>query len=405
MRSTRSRVVDVDRPTDRSIDAMRRDAMDDARHTSATRGMASDARTNRAKAYAYACGLAIGAFAVVAGAMRDGRAGTMTAVARRAMTGDGGTREGATAMTEDEKGTTTTTRTDEDEDANEDEDVGEMERRFTRCAGQFKKLLADADAYFEPGLKAKMYGLYKRCTKDFDREFEGGKTFGALDVVARAKYEAWKEVKDLTREEAMERYVRTFEMWGARRDSMRPSTATRNADGFTEEDRLAAEEFHARDEEEKEVYANMWSINRSQSRPAPLEDDDEASQSASNSGELGALSAACKAGDEDAAMKAIEGGADVNERDALGRAPLHWCADGGHSKIAMHLALLKADVNARDRYGQTPLHFSVNLDDTETVNLFLDWGADPSIADEEGETPESLGIWQLAAAREENATA
>jgi hypothetical protein len=51
------------------------------------------------------------------------------------------------------------------------------------------------------------------------------------------------------------------------------------------------------------------------------------------------------------------------------------------------------------------LHFSVNLDDTETVNLFLDWGADPSIADEEGETPESLGIWQLAAAREENATA
>jgi ankyrin repeat protein len=66
---------------------------------------------------------------------------------------------------------------------------------------------------------------------------------------------------------------------------------------------------------------------------------------------------------------------------------------------------LKADVNARDRYGQTPLHFSVNLDDTETVNLFLDWGADPSIADEEGETPESLGIWQLAAAREENATA
>ena len=329
------------------------------------------------------------------GASRDGR-----------WTGDGGTRERATAMTEDEtkgrrrrRGRTRTRTT------NEDEDVRALERRFTRCAGQFKKLLVDADAYFEPGFKAKMYGLYKRCTKDFDREFEGGKTFGALDVVARAKYEAWKEVKDLTREEAMERYVRTFEMWGAKRDSMRPKTATRDADGFTEEDRLAAEEFHARDEEKKEVYANMWSMNRSQSRPAPLKDDDEASESASKSGELGALSAACKAGDEDAAMKAIEGGADVNERDALGRTPLHWCADGGHSKIAMHLALLKADVNARDRYGQTPLHFSVNLDDTEAVNLFLDWGADPSIADEEGQTPESLGIWQLAAAREENATA
>jgi ankyrin repeat protein len=71
----------------------------------------------------------------------------------------------------------------------------------------------------------------------------------------------------------------------------------------------------------------------------------------------------------------------------------------------MHLALLKADVNARDRFGQTPLHFSVNLDDTEMVNLLLDWGSDPSIEDEEGQTPESLGIWQLAAAREEGATA
>lgn len=44
--------------------------------------------------------------------------------------------------------------------------------------------------------------------------------FGVLDVVVRVKYEVWKEVKDLTREEAMERYVRTFEMWGARRDLM-----------------------------------------------------------------------------------------------------------------------------------------------------------------------------------------
>lgn len=34
-----------------------------------------------------------------------------------------------------------------------------------------------------------------------------------------------------------------------------------NVDGFIEEDRFVVEEFYVRDEEEKEVYVNMWLIN------------------------------------------------------------------------------------------------------------------------------------------------
>jgi hypothetical protein len=66
----------------------------------------------------------------------------------------------------------------------------------------------------------------------------------------------------------------------------------------------------------------------------------------------------------------------------------------------MHLALLDADVNARDTHGHTPLHYAVNLEDAETSNVLLDWGADVSIEDTEGETPESLGLWSLVPARE-----
>ena len=80
---------------------------------------------------------------------------------------------------------------------------------------------------------------------------------------------------------------------------------------------------------------------------------------------------------------------------------MHWCADGGHSKLAMNLAVLKAEINVQDKYGQTPLHFSVNLDDVDMINTLLDWGADPNIADDDGETPESLGIWGIVSEEED----
>lgn len=276
----------------------------------------------------------------------------------------------------------------------EDEDVdAALVEKFHKCANQFKLLLIDADAYFEPGVKAKMYGLYKRCQCSFDTD--AVRPTNPLDVVGRAKYDAWKSVRNLSRREAMESYVETFREWGERYEELLAIEKAQKRDekGFTDADKKAAEEFHD-DDNELKVFGRAWSMGGAHSQPIVPTQEEE-----SSSDDVEALIAACRAGDEDAAVKALQNGADLNERDSHGRTPLHWCADGGHTKLAMHLCLLKADVNAQDKYGQTPLHYSVSLEDAETANLLLDWGADPSMEDAESDTPESIGLWELAGAR------
>lgn len=357
--------------------------------------MPSDARAIAVKSCAYVAGAACGAaLACVAreATLEDARSlpralVTLRTALRRVLDAI----DGAAVVEGDESGRmkVVVARGDE-EDVDE-----ELERTFHRCANQFKNLLIDADAYFEPGLKAKMYGLYKRCTSDFDRD--AVKPMNRLDVVGRAKYEAWVSVKNLSRREAMETYVRTFREWGEKQNAQ--DAVEIDEEGYTEADRKAAEEFHAEEEQMVKRVDGEWSMGGRPSQPVIAEDDED--DEALQVDPIGPLIAACKMGDEDAAMLALKGGADVNERDAHGRTPLHWCADGGHVKLAMNLALLQADVNAQDEYGQTPLHFSVHLEDAETANLLLDWGADPSVADSQGDTPESLGLWEVAGERQQ----
>jgi len=288
---------------------------------------------------------------------------------------------------------------DEDDASMDVEAKSELEQKFHRCARMFKTLLISSDAYFEPGFKAEMYALYKQATKDFAKDAQ--KPINALDVVGRAKYNAWKEKSNLSRTSAMRAYVEAFAKWGETRNASEDEV---DENGHTAADHAAVAEFHAAVEMDEAAGAESAMMAAPQSRPIVQDartvgatyDDETVENDA-----LGALSAACRDGDEDAAVMAMKTNrASVNEKDAYGRTPLHWCAEGGYAKIAMHLALLDANVNARDNHGHTPLHYAVNLEDAETSNVLLDWGADVSIEDTDGETPESLGLWSLVPARE-----
>src|SRR5579885_1814868 len=102
----------------------------------------------------------------------------------------------------------------------------------------------------------------------------------------------------------------------------------------------------------------------------------------------GDLHDAVKAGDLARVQALVAGGADVNERDALGSTPLHDAAWAGQKEIAAFLVEHGADVNARHlEGGSTPLHYAVIKNQKDLVQFLLDKGADVRATYRSGETP------------------
>ena len=62
-----------------------------------------------------------------------------------------------------------------------------------------------AEGDFKPSndLKLEMYGLFKQASEGD----VNGKKPGAFDLIGKAKWNAWEELKGMSSEEAMEKYV------------------------------------------------------------------------------------------------------------------------------------------------------------------------------------------------------
>jgi diazepam-binding inhibitor (GABA receptor modulator, acyl-CoA-binding protein) len=77
--------------------------------------------------------------------------------------------------------------------------MSDLDAEFTHAQRDVTKLAAD------PGndAKLKLYGLYKQATAGD----VSGKKPGMLDMVGRAKYDAWSKVKGLSADDAKQRYV------------------------------------------------------------------------------------------------------------------------------------------------------------------------------------------------------
>jgi len=69
---------------------------------------------------------------------------------------------------------------------------------------------------------------------------------------------------------------------------------------------------------------------------------------------------ACKEGDFEEAEQVLKEGAEVNVKDDLSNAPLHYTALGGYARIAALLLEKNANVMVQNNKGNTPLIF-VNL--------------------------------------------
>ncbi|XP_067936599.1 poly [ADP-ribose] polymerase tankyrase-1-like isoform X2 [Watersipora subatra] len=86
----------------------------------------------------------------------------------------------------------------------------------------------------------------------------------------------------------------------------------------------------------------------------------------------------------------LQSGADVNAQDKGGLIPMHNASSYGHVDIAALLIKHKTCVNAVDKWGFTPLHEAAQKGRTQLCALLLNHGADPSMKNQEGQTPHDL---------------
>ncbi len=85
-------------------------------------------------------------------------------------------------------------------------------------------------------------------------------------------------------------------------------------------------------------------------------------------------------------------GADVNSpaRNSLAVAPLHSALAGPQPDLARRLLAAGADANARQSGHAVPLHTTAYVGLLELTSLLLQHGADPTVANDQGRTPEAV---------------
>lgn len=79
--------------------------------------------------------------------------------------------------------------------------------------------------------------------------------------------------------------------------------------------------------------------------------------------------------------------ADLEEKDNMGRTPLHWAAFSGNIEAIKTLMSLGANIEARDLAEETPLHRAAGWANLETVKTLYQFGADTEARDHDGHRP------------------
>uniref|UniRef100_A0A8C9SL90 Poly [ADP-ribose] polymerase n=1 Tax=Scleropages formosus TaxID=113540 RepID=A0A8C9SL90_SCLFO len=86
----------------------------------------------------------------------------------------------------------------------------------------------------------------------------------------------------------------------------------------------------------------------------------------------------------------LQHNAEVNSQDKGGLIPLHNAASYGHVDVAALLIKYNACVNATDKWAFTPLHEAAQKGRTQLCALLLAHGADPTLRNQEGQSPLDL---------------
>eukprot|EP01112_Ceratiomyxa_fruticulosa_P007510 TRINITY_DN1953_c0_g2_i1.p1 TRINITY_DN1953_c0_g2~~TRINITY_DN1953_c0_g2_i1.p1 ORF type:complete len:241 (+),score=53.20 TRINITY_DN1953_c0_g2_i1:250-972(+) len=176
---------------------------------------------------------------------------------------------------------------------------------------------------------------------------------GLFDFIGKSKWEAWKGLGSMGKEEAMQKYVDLF-------NKIAPEGTSTTSEGTK--------------------ATNKGGLGPTFSTMAIEETD-----------ELSTICDFSSVGDLEKVKKILESDpSQVNFRDECGRTALNWSCDRGFYDITKYLIENGADINSQDEDGSTPLHYASLCGHKSIVNLLKEKGANVNIIDKEDNTPIEL---------------
>lgn len=222
----------------------------------------------------------------------------------------------------------------------------DLEETFDRAAKHLQTLTAELSSKE----LLQFYGLYKQAT------------IGPCDTPkpnwyqtqAKYKWDAWKSLGDMSRNIAMDSYVRLL-------TEISPSW-----------------------EEEAKTESHGWvAISRFLNTDTELSDTEKTF-----------LDWVKEGNDQKVQEILIKNPEYVGALDETKLLPIHWAADRGHVAVMACLVKYGTDINTQDPDGQTPLHYAASCGHYEAVKYLLSIGAQ-SIEDNDGMTPKDIADEQI----------
>jgi len=202
--------------------------------------------------------------------------------------------------------------------------------------------------------KLEFYAYYKQATVgpcNVDKP-------GMFDFRGQAKHHAWKELGDLSQNDAMLMYIDLF-------NSIDQSLLKEGDDDDGGQNLQMSTLFKADDVDLPSHEKDVWH--------------------------------ACRKGDTKM-FKACFMPALANEKDEEKRTFLHWSVDRNHPELVEWLLEQGCDIDAQDEDGSTALHYACTCDYTQIVKQLLSANAKTDVVDGEGltakECTESAEIMQ-----------
>jgi hypothetical protein len=215
--------------------------------------------------------------------------------------------------------------------------------------------------------------LYKQASLGDAIEFIA-KPPPAYDMVASAKYRAWKSKEGISRTRAMQEYIDKAVHFEFTR------TIVNNDDEDFELEGEAAIEMNGMG-----IKPSTLAERTQEEEAADAQDDMTYPLHAAARDNQQVVLEQLLQGDDDNNNNSNK--RDPNERDQSGQTALHFAADAGHPEAIKILTNYGGDVSAADNDGISVLQAAVISGDVETCRLLCLLGANPDQPDGDGDTP------------------